>query len=295
MRKNYMKKLIIAMIIMLGSFGVANAKTIDYLVTGTPGGTAYDNAELFIPILEKETGFKFNKIIVDSTVGATIYLKTSKNPSVWIQNSLEHETPGNGLQASEDSWIGTGWGRAMAFCSNEGLQEAVARLKAGKRLTFAVSNSYGQHLIDPLVAVTGTPMKFVPYGSSGKSLKGFVAGDTDMLFTNMPKAVSGVKKNGISCWANTGPTKILDMEPMAELFPDYKYNDIQTFTYLDSANMSKSDIAKLRMKWKNVLQSEAVSKHIEKKKLFHPSVYGDLSPKEWTAILDKAGKSWVGK
>ena len=290
-----MKKIIVALMIMLGSIGLANAKTIDYLVTGTPVCTAYDNAELFIPILEAETGYKFNKIIVDSTVGATIYLKTSKNPSVWIQNTLEHETPGNDLQASADSWIGTGWGRAMAFCSNDTLAEAVKKLKAGKRLTFAVSNSYGQHLIDPLVAVTGTPMKFVPYGSSGKSLKGFVAGDTDMLFTNMPKAVSGVKKNGISCWANTGPTKILDMEPMSDLFPDYKYNDIQTFTYLDSANMSESDIATLRAAWDKVLTADSVAGHIKNKKLFHPSVYGDLSAEEWSAVLDKAGKNWVGK
>ncbi len=290
-----MKKTIIAFLVSLMSFGIANAKTIDYLVTGTPGGTAYDNAELFVPILEKETGFKFNKVIVDSAVGATIYLKKSKNPSVWIQNTLDHESPGNELQATAESWIGTGWGRAMAFCSNEALDEAVARLKAGKRLTFAVSNSYGQHLIDPLVDVTGTPMKFVPYGSSGKSLKGFVAGDTDMLFTNMPKAVSGVTKNGISCWANTGPTKILDMEPMADLFPDYKYNDIQTFTYLDSANMSESDVATLRAAWQNVLKDEAVAGHIKNKKLFHPSVYGDLTATEWAAKLDKAGKNWVGK
>ncbi len=290
-----MKKTIIAFLVSLMTFGVANAKTIDYLVTGTPGGTAYDNAELFVPILEKETGFKFNKVIVDSAVGATIYLKKSKNPSVWIQNTLDHESVGNELQATPESWIGTGWGRAMAFCSNEALDEAVARLKAGKRLTFAVSNSYGQHLIDPLVDVTGTPMKFVPYGSSGKSLKGFVAGDTDMLFTNMPKAVSGVTKNGISCWANTGPTKILDMEPMATLFPEYKYNDIQTFTYLDSANMSESDVATLRAAWQNVLKDEAVAGHIKNKKLFHPSVYGDLTPTEWAAKLDKAGKNWVGK
>ena len=290
-----LKKIIIATMMMLGSIGIANAKTIDYLVTGTPGGTAYDNAELFIPLLEKETGYKINKVIVDSSVGATIYLKTSKNPSIWIQNSLEHETVGNELKASAQSWIGTGWGRAMAFCSNDTLAEAVARLKAGKRLTFAVSNSYGQHLIDPLVEVTGTPMKFVPYGSSGKSLKGFVAGDTDMLFTNMPKAVSGVTKNGISCWANTGPTKILDMEPMSDLFPEYKYNDIQTFTYLDSANMSASDVEKFRAAWGNVLKDESVSGHIEKKKLFHPSVYGDLSPADWASKLDKAGKNWVGK
>jgi len=290
-----MKKILISIFVSLMTFGLANAKTIDYLVTGTPGGTAYDNAELFIPILEKETGYKFNKVIVDSTVGATIYLKKSKNPSVWIQNTLEHETVGNELQATPESWIGTGWGRAMAFCSNEALDEAVARLKAGKRLTFAVSNSYGQHLIDPLVEVTGTPMKFVPYGSSGKSLKGFVAGDTDMLFTNMPKAVSGVTKNGISCWANTGPTKILDMEPMSDLFPEYKYNDIQTFTYLDSANMSESDVAKLRAAWQNVLKAETVAGHINNKKLFHPSVYGDLSPEEWAAKLDKAGKNWVGQ
>ena len=290
-----MKRIIISIFVSVMTFGLANAKTIDYLVTGTPGGTAYDNAELFIPILEKETGYKFNKVIVDSTVGATIYLKKSKNPSVWIQNTLDHESVGNELRATPESWIGTGWGRAMAFCSNEALDEAVARLKAGKRLTFAVSNSYGQHLIDPLVEVTGTPMKFVPYGSSGKSLKGFVAGDTDMLFTNMPKAVSGVTKNGISCWANTGPTKILDMEPMADLFPEYKYNDIQTFTYLDSANMSESDVAKLRAAWQNVLKAEAVAGHIKNKKLFHPSVYGDLSPTEWAATLDKAGKNWVGQ
>jgi hypothetical protein len=290
-----MKKIIVAFFVSFLTLTSANAKTIDYLVTGTPGGTAYDNAELFIPILEKETGYKFKKIIVDSAVGATIYLKKSKNPSVWIQNTLDHESVGNELRASSESWLGTGWGRAMAFCSNDSLDGAVAKLKAGKRLTFAVSNSYGQHLIDPLVSVTGTPMKFVPYGSSGKSLKGFVAGDTDMLFTNMPKAVSGVTKNGISCWANTGPTKILDMEPMADLFPEYKYNDIQTFTYLDSANMSQSDVAKLRAAWQNVLKSENVAGHITKKKLFHPSVYGQLSPTEWAAKLDKAGKNWVGK
>ena len=290
-----MKKIIVAFFVSFLTLTSANAKTIDYLVTGTPGGTAYDNAELFIPILEKETGYKFKKIIVDSAVGATIYLKKSKNPSVWIQNTLDHESVGNELRASSESWLGTGWGRAMAFCSNDSLDGAVAKLKAGKRLTFAVSNSYGQHLIDPLVSVTGTPMKFVPYGSSGKSLKGFVAGDTDMLFTNMPKAVSGVTKNGISCWANTGPTKILDMEPMADLFPEYKYNDIQTFTYLDSANMNQSDVAKLRAAWQNVLKSENVAGHITKKKLFHPSVYGQLSPTEWAAKLDKAGKNWVGK
>ena len=290
-----MKKIIIAFFVSIMTLTSANAKTIDYLVTGTAGGTAYDNASLFIPLLEKETGYKFKKIIVDSSVGATIYLKKSKNPSIWIQNTLEHETVGNELIASAESWLGTGWGRAMAFCSNDSLDQAVAKLKAGNRLTFAVSNSYGQHLIDPLVSVTGTPMKFVPYGSSGKSLKGFVAGDTDMLFTNMPKAVSGVAKNGISCWANTGPTKILDMEPMADLFPEYKYNDIQTFTYLDSAKMSKSDVAKFRAAWENVLKDESVAGHIEKKKLFHPSVYGKLSSSEWASKLDKAGKNWVGK
>jgi tripartite-type tricarboxylate transporter receptor subunit TctC len=85
------------------------------------------------------------------------------------------------------------------------------------------------------------------------------------------------------------------MEPMADLFPEYKYNDIQTFTYLDSANMSQSDVAKLRAAWQNVLKSENVAGHITKKKLFHPSVYGQLSPTEWAAKLDKAGKNWVGK
>ena len=123
-----LKRIIISSIILLGSLGIANAKTIDYLVTGTPGGTAYDNASLFIPLLEKETGYKFNKVIVDSSVGATIYLKKSKNPSVWIQNTLEHETVGNELAATPKSWIGTGWGRAMAFCSNDTLQVAVKKL-----------------------------------------------------------------------------------------------------------------------------------------------------------------------
>jgi len=85
------------------------------------------------------------------------------------------------------------------------------------------------------------------------------------------------------------------MEPMATLFPEYKYNDIQTFTYLDSANMSESDVATLRAAWQNVLKNEAVAGHIKNKKLFHPSVYGDLTPTEWAAKLDKAGKNWVGK
>ena len=288
-----MRNILLSCMMMLMTMSFANAKTIDYLVNGTPGGTAYDNAEMIIPTLEKETGYKINKVIVDSCVGATLYLKTSKNPSIWIQNSLNHEDAGCDLQASDESFIGMAWGRAMAFCSMDDIATAMNKLKAGKRLTFAVSNSYGQHLIDPLAEVTGTPMKFVPYGSSGKSLKGFVAGDTDMLYTNMPKAVSGVTKNGISCWANTGPTKILDMEPMADLFPDYKYNDVQTFTYLDSANLSKSDVAKFRQAWSAVLASDVISGHIEKKKLFHPDVYG--SNPDWVAIVDKAGKSWVGK
>lgn len=279
------------MILMMMSF--ANAKTIDYLVNGTPGGTAYDNAEMIIPILEKETGYKINKIIVDSCVGATIYMKSSKNPTIWIMNTLNHEDQGCSQQATKESFIGSAWGRAMAFCSMDSLDEAVAKLKAGNRLTFAVSNSYGQHMIDPLVQVTGTPMKFVPYGSSGKALKGFLAGDTDMMYTNMPKAVSGVTKNGISCWANTGPAKILDMVPMRDLFPEYKYNDIQTFTYLDSANLSKEELKVFRKAWSGVLSSDVISGHIKQKKLFHPDVYG--STPDWVAILDKAGKNWAGK
>ena len=59
--------------------------------------------------------------------------------------------------------------------------------------------------------------------------------------------------------------------------------------------MSQSDVAKLRAAWQNVLKSENVAGHITKKKLFHPSVYGQLSPTEWAAKLDKAGKNWVGK
>jgi hypothetical protein len=290
-----MKKLIVSCIVFLTlSLSVSKAKTIDYLVTGTAGGSAYDNAELFIPILEKETGYKINKIIVDSCVGATIYLKSSKNPSIFRNNTLQHESEiGCDLTLSKNSFIGTAWGRAMSFCSMDDLATAVAKLKGGKRLTFAVSNSYGQHMIDPLAELTGTPMTFVPYGSSGKSLKGFVAGDTDMLYTNMPKAVSGVMNNGITCWANTGPTKILDMVPMRDLFPEYKYNDIQTFTYVNSANMSSSDVKKFRKAWDRLLESEEVTTHIENKKLFHPSLYGK-NP-DWVAILDKAGKNWVGK
>jgi hypothetical protein len=288
-----MKKILIGIMMLFVTTSFANAKTIDYLVQGTPGGTAFDNAELIIPTLEAETGYKINKVIVDSCVGASIYMKSSKNPTITITNSLNHEDAGCDMQATEETFIGAAWGRAMAFCSMDTLEEAMKKLRAGKRLTFAVSNSYGQHMIDPLVEVTGTPMKFIPYGSSGKALKGFVAGDTDMMYTNMPKAVSGVTKNGISCWANTGPAKILDMEPMADLFPDYKYNDIQTFTYLDSRNLSKKQLKKFRAAWSSVLASESVAGHIEKKKLFHPSVYGE-NP-DWVAIVDKAGKSWAGK
>jgi tripartite-type tricarboxylate transporter receptor subunit TctC len=138
-------------------------------------------------------------------------------------------------------------------------------------------------------------MKFVTYGSSGKSLKGFVAGDTDMLFTNMPKAVSGITKNGISCWANTGPTKVMDMEPMTTLFPDYQYNDLQSFAYLDSANLSRSDLAKFRSAWNNVLKHESLVGYIEKKKLTHPSAYGDLSPAQWAKELEKSGQNWIMK
>ena len=59
--------------------------------------------------------------------------------------------------------------------------------------------------------------------------------------------------------------------------------------------MSESDVATLRAAWQNVLKDEAVAGHIKNKKLFHPSVYGDLTATEWAAKLDKAGKNWVGK
>jgi hypothetical protein len=57
--------------------------------------------------------------------------------------------------------------------------------------------------------------------------------------------------------------------------------------------MSSSDVRKFRKAWDKLLESEAVTTHIENKKLFHPSVYGK-NP-DWVAILDKAGKNWVGK
>ena len=193
-----MKKIIASCIMFLMSLSVANAKTIDYLVTGTPGGTSYDNAEMFIPILEKETGYTIKKVIVDSCVGGTIYLKSSKNPSIFITSTLNHEDKGCDMQATEKSFIGTGWGRAMAFCSMDDMATAV-----------------------------------------------------------------------------------------------YKYNDIQTFTYLDSANMNFLDVRKFRKAWINVMKSDTITAHIKNKKLFHPDLYGE-NP-NWVEIVDKAGKNWVGK
>ena len=59
--------------------------------------------------------------------------------------------------------------------------------------------------------------------------------------------------------------------------------------------MTTADLNKFRKAWMNILKDESVTKHIEKKKLFHPTVYGDLSPEQWASKLDKAGKNWVGK
>jgi hypothetical protein len=288
-----MKKILISLMIVLGLFSqsvYAQGKTYDWLVMGTPGGTAYDNAELIIPQLEKQ-GIKINKIIVDSCVGGSIYMKKSKNPTIYIQYTLEHATPGCELQATENSFIGNGWGRAMAFCSNDSLEEAVAKLKGGKRLTFAVSNSYGQHLIDPLAAVTKTPMKFVPYGSSGKSVSGFLAGDTDMLYTNMPKAISAVKKNGVKCWANTGPTKILDMVPMTSLFPDYKYANLQAFTYINGNNLSDADMKNLRSIWNKVITGSVMTEYMEQQQLVNPKDYSK-SVKDDVNLMTEAGLAW---
>ena len=69
-----MKKIIIAVMMLMGTIGLANAKTIDFLVLGTPGGTAYTNADMFVPLLEKETGYTINKVVVDSCVGGTIHM-----------------------------------------------------------------------------------------------------------------------------------------------------------------------------------------------------------------------------
>lgn len=291
-----MKKISILVFTFLLALSVQNAnagsKTLDWLVLGTPGGTAYDNADLLIPHFEKQ-GYTINKVGVDSCVGGSIHMKKSKNPTIYVQYTLQHADVGceSYLQASEKNFIGNGWGRAMAFCSNDKLADAVAKLKAGKRLTFAVSNSYGQHLIDPLAADTGTPMKFVPYGSSGKSVTGFLAGDTDMLYTNMPKAISAIKNNNVSCWANTGPTQILDMVPMVSLFPNYKYAGLQVYTYINSNNLSDAEVNELRQAWANIITSSEISDYIEKQQLVNPKDYSK-SIKDDVNLMIEAGLAW---
>lgn len=104
-----------------------------------------------------------------------------------------------------------------------------------------------QSWISGFNSVTNGNIQSVPYNSSGKALKGLIAGDIDAVLISPPNANKLMKNNNGICIASTDPNgeSKYNLPALAD-HVDFKFNILQSFAYYFVGNMDYEDTQKIK-------------------------------------------------
>ena len=81
------------------------------------------------------------------------------------------------------------------------------------------------------------------------------------------------------------------MVPMTSLFPNYKYANLQAFTYINGNNLSDAEMKHLRSIWNKVITGSVLTEYMTQRELVNPKDYSK-SIKADVDLMTEAGLSW---
>jgi hypothetical protein len=222
----------------------ASAYEIDLIVPAPPGRLEGDFERAITPQLQAN-GFTVNVIVAGSCAKGYSLFKNSKKPTVTIASSMLVSSEECPLDVKQNNFMLTNiLSGVVAICARPDIKDPTSLILLKKSVSIGLG---GGDWPKPVVANLNPNFKMAVYSSSGDLAKGFAAGDTDFIITNMVRAGALMEAGRANCIATTSNTVLKNIPPAHKVFPNWKYSSSLTQNYaMIGANLTPVQEVKLR-------------------------------------------------
>lgn len=239
---------------LVSAVGIASAQSVNLILPASANGLTFQVQQLILPELEKR--LPVETIIAGNCIkGHNLFEKTTR-PAVMIAYNGFVSTSECPLTIDPNNFYVSLFSGPVAVCANPRVSNPVDAIVSQKSVTVGLG---GNDWPQPVITDLNPNFKSVVYGSSGALLKGFAAGDTDFIITNLARASTLVDGGHAVCVATTSSSEVNGIPPAATVFPKWNYNNnlVQAWVVV-AKNLTKHQEAGLRKSIKAAMGSDAM-------------------------------------
>jgi len=234
---------------------------------GTTGNT-FAESNLISDAL-KDLGYDSKVVVTRNCVNTKAYMaKNTGRPGIFLRDTgryVKDEERGCHNEINDKTFVGAFYKRHQAMCVRADVKFTTIGdfLKGRDRVTIANSSTLINGLYDDLSEQTGVKFIRVDYNGSSKTLKGLIAGDTDLLYTGFTKRE--ISTNQVNCFTTSSTESVDGRPPMSELFPDWHLNTNGTLKYFHSVNIPDAQLATVKNDLNKIIDSnKTVASYLKK-------------------------------
>jgi tripartite-type tricarboxylate transporter receptor subunit TctC len=290
------------------------AKPVRIVVPFAPGGTTDILARAIAPELSKAFGQQFivdNRAGAGGNVGAEIVAKSSGDGYTLlmgtvgthgINRALYAKLPYDPIKDFAPVTLVAGVPNVMVMNADKakalGINSvpdfiAYARVNPGKLSMASSGNGTSIHLAGELFkSRTGVFMTHIPYRGSGPALLDLVAGNTDVMFDNLPSALPQIKSGKLKAFAVTSAQRsgaVPDLPTIEEAAKLKGFDASSWFGLLAPAGTPAEVVGRIQQETAKALASPAV----KEKLLAQGAIPGGNTPAEFAKLIDAEHVKWA--
>ena len=169
-----------------------------------------------------------------------------------------------------------------------------AKANPGKLSMASSGNGTSIHLAGELFkSRTGIFMTHIPYRGSGPALLDLVAGNTDVMFDNLPSALPQIKAGKLKAFAVTSAERsaaVPELPTIAEAASLKGFDASSWFGLLAPAGTPADIVTRIQQETAKALASPAV----KEKLLAQGAIPGGNTPQEFARMIDAEHIKWAG-
>lgn len=235
---------LVALAISFVAFGAQaeEKKVLDVIVASSNTGNNWKQGVMLQKALV-ERGYDSELVHTANCFKNKKYIATAKRPgfyfksgSSWISDVLRKECI---ISPTEETYVTPYFYRSNAMCVRKSdnigdtIEEIMAWIKGKDRVTIGTFNNLPDDF-SQLGEQFGNKWKKVAYNGSSNTLRGFLAGDTDLMYLGY--TAREINTPDLNCFATTGGVN--GTAKFADLFPNWDLSGLVEFPYVHGIAMN---------------------------------------------------------
>ena len=291
------------------------SKPVRIVVAFAPGGTTDILARAMAPELSRAFGQSFiveNRAGAGGNVGAEVVAKSPADGYTLlmgtvgthgINRALYPKLPYDPFKDFAPVTLVAGVPNVMVMNTDRAKALGIntvadfiryAKAHPGKLSMASSGNGTSIHLAGELFkSRTGIYMTHIPYRGSGPALLDLVAGNTDVMFDNLPSALPQIKAGKLKAFAVTSAERsaaVPDLPTIAEAAGLKGFDASSWFGLLAPAGTPADIVNRIQKETAKALASPAV----KEKLLAQGAIPGGNTPQEFARMIESEHVKWAG-